>query len=192
MNIPTLLTGIALGAVGALVFDPARGSRRRALVRDKALRASRVTGEMLDITMHDIANRTQGLAAEARGWITEGSVDDRRLLERVRSRLGRVCSHPHAIDVEVHEGQVTLSGPALAAEVQDMMAAAARVRGVHSVINELQAHDSEDGIPALQGRGRTGGSRFDLLQPNWAPATRALVGAAVVAAGGLAWTYGRR
>jgi gas vesicle protein len=192
METGTLLSGMAIGAAAALALDPSRGARRRALMRDKAIRASRVTGEVLDTTMHDLANRTQGIAAESRGWIFERRVDDRRLLERVRAKLGRVCSHPHAIDVEVQDGQVTLRGPVLSEEVEDLLSTAAAVRGVGSVINELEPHDSADGVPALQGQGRLAGSRFDLLQPNWAPGTRALVGAAAVAAGGLAWVYARR
>ena len=192
METRTLLSGMAIGAAAALMFDPARGARRRALMRDKAIRASRVTGEVLDTTLHDMAHRTEGIAVETWGWMTERHVDDARLRRRVRARLGRVCSHPGAIDVQVQDGQVTLRGPILAVEVHDIMSTVAAVRGVGSVINELEPHDSPDGIPALQGEGRVGGSRFDLLQPNWAPATRALVGAAAVAAGGLAWRYARR
>lgn len=193
MDIRTLLSGIAIGAAATWVMDPDRGRRRRALMRDKAIRASRVTGEVLDTTMHDIYNRSRGIAVETRGWMLNSRpVDDNRLLERVRSRLGRVCSHPHAIDVEVQDGQVTLRGPALTAEVQNILSTAAGVRGVGSVINELEAHDSADGVPALQGEGRVTGPRFDLLQRRWAPATRAVVSAAALAAGGLAFAYTRR
>ena len=193
METRTLLSGMAIGAAAALMFDPARGARRRALMRDKAIRASRVTGEVLDTTFHDMVQRTEGIAAETWwGWMTDRHVDDRRLRERVRARLGRVCSHPGAIDAEVQDGQVTLAGPILAVEVHDVMSTVAAVRGVGSVINELEPYDSPDGVPALQGEGRVGGLRFDLLQPHWASATRALVGAAAVAAGGLAWRYARR
>jgi hypothetical protein len=192
METRTLLSGIAIGAAAALVLDPDRGARRRALLRDKAIRASRVTGEVFDMTFHDFAHRGHGIAAEARGWMSHRHVDDTRLRARVRTRLGRVCSHPHAIDVAVQDGQATLRGPVLAAEVHDLLSAAAAVRGVGSVINELEPHDSADGVPALQGDGRFTSSRFDLLQPNWSAATRALVGAAAVAASGLAWRYVRR
>lgn len=192
MDTRSLLSGIAIGAVGAMILDPSRGARRRALLRDKAVRATRMTGDALDTTMRDLTNRTRGFAAETRGWITERAVDDERLLERVRARLGRVSSHPRAIDVEVQGGQVTLRGPVLSAEAQDLLSTAARVRGVRSVINELEPHDSPEGVPALQGGGPVSGPRLDLLQSRWAPATRALVGAAALAAGGLAVAYTRR
>jgi len=192
MDKGSLLSGVALGAALVFVLDPDRGGRRRALVRDKIVCGSRLTGEALDATMRDMQNRARGIAATARGRLRHEEVDDRRLVERVRARLGRVCSHPHAIDVEVRDGEVTLRGPALADEVHSLLTTAASVRGVHSVVNDLEPHDSPDGVPALQGDGRLAGSSFDLLQRNWAPATRALVSVAAVAAGGLAFAYTRR
>ena len=192
MDKGSLLSGVALGAALVFVLDPDRGSRRRALVRDKIVRGSRLTGEALDATVRDMQNRARGIAATARGRLRHEEVDDTRLVERVRARLGRVCSHPHAIDVEVRDGEVTLRGPALADEVHSLLTTAASVRGVHAVVNDLEPHDSPDGVPALQGDGRLAGSSFDLLQRNWAPATRALVSVAAVAAGGLAYAYTRR
>lgn len=192
MDTRSFLSGIAIGAAVALVFDPGRGGRRRALVRDKMARAGRATGEIVDTTMRDLANRTRGFVFETRGWLTEGAVDDARLLKRVRARLGRATSHPRAIDVAVQEGQVILRGPILAAEVRDLLSTVARVRGVQSVLNELDAHDSAEHVSALQGGTRRVGHRFHLMQPTWAPATRALAGAAALAASGLVVAYARR
>lgn len=73
-----------------------------------------------------------------------------------------------------------------------MLSAAAGVRGVQAVLNDLDAYDSAEGVPALQGEGRRAGPRLDLWQSNWAPATRALIGAAALAASGLAVAYARR
>ena len=192
MDNRSLLSGMAIGAAAALILDPDRGARRRALIRDKVVRGRRRSGEALDTTMRDIANRAGGIAAVTRGARRSEDVDDARLLERVRAKLGRVCSHPHAIDVDVQGGEVTLRGPVLAGEVQRLLNTAAAVRGVNAVVNELEPHDSPDGIPALQGRGRVAGPTLDLLQPNWAPGTRALVSVAALAAGGLAMAYARR
>jgi osmotically-inducible protein OsmY len=192
MDNRALLSGMAIGAALALTFDPDQGRRRRALIRDKMVRGTRVTGEALDATVRDMGNRACGIVAATRSRFITEEADDTRLLERVRARLGRVCSHPHAIDVEVMDGEVTLRGPALAGEVRDLLNAAASVRGVNSVINELEPHDSPEGVPSLQGEGRVAGSRFDLRQPNWAPGTRALVGAAALAASGIAIAYARR
>ena len=192
MDNRSLLSGIAIGAALAMAFDPDQGRRRRALVRDKVVRGTRVSREALDATARDMGNRARGMAAATRGRLWREEVDDMRLLERVRAKLGRVCSHPHAVDVDVHDGEVTLRGPVLADEVRDLLNTAASVRGVTSVINELEPHETSAGIPSLQGEGRVAGSNFDVLQPNWAPATRALVSAAALAAGGLAFAYSRR
>ena len=40
-----------------------------------------------------------------------------------------------------------------------------------------------EGIPALQGDGRVAGPSLDLLQDNWAPASRAIASAGLLAAG---------
>lgn len=192
MDPRSLLSGIAIGAAVALILEPSRGGRRRALVRDKMARVGRATGEIVDTTVRDLANRTRGFVCETRGWLSEGTVDDARLLKRVRARLGRAVSHPRAIQVAVQEGQVILRGPIFAAEVQGLLSAIARVRGVQSVLNQLDAHDSAENVPALQGSDRRVGQPLDLLRGNWAPATRALVGAAALAASGLAVVYVRR
>jgi osmotically-inducible protein OsmY len=192
MDNRALLSGVAIGAALALAFDPDQGRRRRALIRDKMIRGTHVSGEAFDATVRDMGNRARGLVAATRNRFAGDEIDDRRLIERVRAKLGRVCSHPHAVDVDVMDGEVTLRGPVMAEEVRDLLNAAASVRGVHSVINELEPHDSAEGVPSLQGQGQVAGSGFDRLRPNWAPATRALVGAAALAAGGLAIAYARR
>jgi hypothetical protein len=188
-----LLAGVGLGATLAFMLDPGAGGRRRALVRDKAIWSAKRTARALDATARDVAHRTTGIAAATRGRWSSGEVDDETLLERVRAKLGRVCSHPHAIDVEPRDGEVTLRGPILAAEIDDVLATAASVRGVRAVVNELEPHKSADGIPSLQGEGRVAGPALDILQSNWAPATQALVAlGAFAAAGMMMGLYARR
>jgi hypothetical protein len=189
----SVLAGLGIGAALAFVFDPDRGARRRALVRDQLVRASRKTRDGLDATMRDVANRSRGVAASIRGRFRDEYSGDQRLAARVRSSLGRHASHPRAIEVDATGGEVRLQGPVLAAEVADIVAAVEAVPGVRSVRNLLEAHDSAEGIPALQGRGRRPGPRLDILQENWAPATRATVAAAgIVIAGALMAIYSRR
>jgi len=90
-------------------------------------------------------------------------------------------------------GEVTLRGPILASEVDRVLAKIAAVPGVRAVKNELQPHQTGEGVPSLQGRGRLAGSSLDILQRNWAPATQALVAAAGVAATGVCLAaYSRR
>jgi hypothetical protein len=89
-----LLIGIGLGAVLAFITDPGAGRRRRALARDQFVRASRKTRDAVDATARDVANRASGIIAAGRRRWADEKVDDRRLRERVRARLGRATSHP--------------------------------------------------------------------------------------------------
>ena len=175
MNNRGLLIGAAVGAGLIYMLDPQNGRRRRALVRDKLVRASHGTRDAIETTSRDISNRTRGIMAATRRRYVSEDVSDEVLLERVRAKLGRVCSHPRAIDVVVKSGHVTLRGPVLAHEALPIIAKIESVRGVRSVTNELDLHATADHVPSLQGEGKVAGSSLDLLQSNWAPATRAAV-----------------
>lgn len=179
-----LLVGAGIGAALAFLLDPAAGGRRRALLRDKAVRATRKTREGLQGHSRDLANRARGLSAEVRGRRADEPVDDRRVLERVRAQLGRVSTHPRAIDVESSNGDVTLRGPILASEVEPLLGAVAAVRGVRSVVNHLEPHAFDDGVPSLQGKGRAARSFVIPVSRSWIPSIKGTVlGAASLAAG---------
>jgi hypothetical protein len=178
MKTTDVLLGAALGCAATLLLDPNSGGRRRALMRDKMTRATRRSREGLDAAARDISNRAAGIAATVRQR-GNGSVSDDTIIERVRARLGRVCSHPHAIDVYSSGGTVTLRGPILTSEIPKVLKAAGSARGVREVINELEPHISAEGIPSLQGEGRV--AAWDLAPRRWSPATKTLVGAGVVA-----------
>jgi hypothetical protein len=176
-----MLVGIGIGACVMFMADPRGGRRRRALATDQLVRARRKTRDALDATARDLANRASGMVAAAGARVTDEPADDRRLLERVRAKLGRACSHPRAIDVDVAHGTITLRGPILANEIDGVLAAVRGVRGVLGVTNALQPYESAEGVPALQGQGSIQ-PELDILQRNWAPATQALVTAAGLAA----------
>lgn len=193
MRTKEMLLGLGIGAFAAFMADPRTGRRRRALVRDQLVRTSRKTRQALDATARDLANRTAGIVAVARGYRADERIDDRRLLERVRTSLGRACSHARAIDVDVLDGRVVLRGSVLASELDRVLSTVRAVRGVQSVAHALDAHETSDGIPALQGEGRLAEFPLDVLQRTWAPATQALVAAAGMAAAGLCIAaYARR
>jgi hypothetical protein len=154
-------------------------------MRDKVIRGTRVTRRAINQAACDMSNRARGIVAARRTRTQAEDVDDRTLVERVRAKLGRTCSHPRAIDVDAKNGEVTLRGPILAAEVQDVLAAVAAVRGVTAVMDELELHESSRGISSLQGDPRAVRATLDLLHRRWAPATRALVGLTALAAGGV-------
>jgi osmotically-inducible protein OsmY len=172
----TLLSGAALGASAMYLLDPRGGARRRALIRDKVVRATHKTGDALDALGRDAANRARGVAAEARNRLASDTPDARRLQERVRAELGRVVSHPRAIDVYVSaDGVVCLAGPVLMEEADRAISSIQGVKGVKEVDDRLERHSSEAGIPALQGGATRPGRRFPLMQASWSPTTKALV-----------------
>ena len=175
-------TGLGIGTGLMFILDPDQGKRRRALLRDKCYWAARKTGEGMGVTARDLRNRTQGIVSEVQSRFSSEPVDDAVLVDRVRAKLGRIVSHPRAINVMAENGRVTLRGPILTMEEPALLACVNRVGGVNEVVNNLEPHDESDNHPALQGGRERLGERFDLFQNNWSPTTRFLVGAGVGAA----------
>ena len=171
-------TGLGIGTGLMFLLDPDQGKRRRALLRDKCFWAARKTGEGAQVTARDLRNRTQGLVSEVQSRFSSAPVDDSVLVDRVRAKLGRIVSHPRAINVSSQNGRVVLSGPILTAEVPELLACVNSVSGVNEVINQLEAHEQSENHPALQGGRERQGDRFEFFQENWSPAARFVAGAA--------------
>jgi uncharacterized membrane protein len=159
-------------------FDPQLGRRRRALMRDQIVGALSRVDDCMSMTFRDTSHRVQGLVAETRSLLSADSRDDHLIVERIRSKMGHHVSHPHAIHVASKGGHVTLTGPILRSEFEDLLHCVRGVRGVVDVENRLDVHDQAGTIAALQGGRKRSGERMELLQSNWAPATRLLVGTA--------------
>lgn len=174
----TFGAGLGLGTGLMYLLDPDRGRRRRALLRDKGVWAARKTGDCLEVTARDLRNRTQGIVTDIQSRFSSEPVDDGKLVERVRSKLGRVVSHPRAVEVSAQNGRITLSGPILVEEIPAVLACVNRVHGVKQVINHFEAHEHADNHPALQGGRERQGGRFEFFQENWSPAARVIAGAA--------------
>jgi BON domain len=174
----TFGAGFGLGTGVMYLLDPDRGKRRRALLRDKCVAASRKTGEGIETTARDLSNRARGIASSIQSTFTSLETDDAVIVDRVRSRLGRIVSHPGAIEVASANGNVTVSGPILEAEVDKLLACVKQTHGVNEVTNNLEVHQEAGNHPALQGGRAREGHRFEFLQENWSPAARFLAGAA--------------
>ena len=130
----------AMGAGAALNFlDPDSGRRRRARVRDQYVHGRTVVQDAAQSAVRNAANQTRGAIARMQSSLTtrDEPVDDTVLIERVRAAMGHVIGDPHAIDIRVHDGTVTLKGPALPHEIGEIVACAERVRGVREVENRL-------------------------------------------------------
>ncbi len=147
----TAIGGAGLGAALMYLFDPDKGRRRRALLRDRGVHLARTTRDRLDVASRDLANRCQGLVARTKSLLVCDQPSDAILAERVRSNIGHALSHPGSIDVAVQGGRVTLTGPVLAREVEELLAHASSVRGVAGVENRLEVHEEAGRVPGLQG-----------------------------------------
>ena len=79
------------------------------------------------------------------------------LVDRVRSRLGRIPVHIGAFDITAKDGVVTLRGQILADEVPKVLRAARFVRGVKDIDNRVRVerHGQSAGQSA-SGRSTTG------------------------------------
>jgi uncharacterized membrane protein len=130
------------------------------------------------VTARDTVHRAYGVIANARKLLKHEEVADDVLVERVRAELGRVVSHPHAVEVAADRGHVTLSGPILSEEVRPLLRCVRHVAGVKAVSDRLAVYENAEAqhVSSLQGGHPRPGARFELLQENWAPAARLAAG----------------
>lgn len=169
---------VGLGAGLMYVLDPDRGKRRRALLVDQAAHAFRTAEDAAGKTARDSRNRFQGLLHSI-GALTRGSdvVPDDILEARIRSKVGGLVRHPKALEISARRGRVTLSGPILADEADDVVGCILGLRGVRHIDNKLDIHHRGESVPALQGEGRR---RPDTVLPVITPTSRFLAGSAGV------------
>lgn len=178
---------VAAGAAATAMFllDPGSGRRRRALLRDRMDHLRHEASDTLAKAKQDVRKRSRGMLLDARAKVKPERVDDRVLEARVRSRLGRVASHPHAIRVEARDGTVRVSGPIPQREARRAIREVAAVRGVDTVEDALERHERTTGVPSLQG-GYRREWRVEFLQEHWSPTARLLA----LGAGGAAVGFG--
>jgi len=176
------LCGVGVGATTMYLLDPDLGRRRRAVVRDKAIRAGRKTWDAADATARDVGQRAAGMTARARAMFETDTPDDRVLCARVRSELGRATSHPRAIDVQARAGTVALVGDALASEIPAIVRRVESVRGVCEVENQLTPHAAAEKVPSLQGESERPGQWMSWARSGWSPTAILVAGVSAAAA----------
>jgi len=158
--------------------DPERGHRRRALARDKLNGLWHRAQRNWDKGVRDLGNRMQGVAVECLSTLLPEHIPDEVLADRIRASLGRLVSHPGAIQARIQDGQVVLKGDILEREVTCLMARLSLMKGVRSVSSELKVHREAGDVPGLQGGRQVRPWEFELLRLRWAPATRLVMGGA--------------
>jgi uncharacterized membrane protein len=171
------LTTLALGAGLMYLYDPDKGNRRRAMMRDRFNRMKNDLDDAVDVGARDLRNQAQGIVAEASSMFSKESSMDWVVEERVRSRLGYLVPNASAIEVKVMDGEAKLSGDILAQDVEPLMRGVAKIRDISTVENNLTVHEKPGNIPALQGLERAR-ERQIRAQQGWMPGPRLLAGAA--------------
>ena len=173
-----LSLGAGIGALVAYYADSQHGKRRRALMRDQLSHIGRSGAAAFRRGGRDISHRTLGTFAKAKSAVRPDAKDitDDVIEDRIRSKMGRVVSHPHSVDVVAKDGNVILHGYVLAHELDALRACIAEVPGVKTIREELEVHKQSDRIPSLQGGRPRKPGRIDVMQSNWAPATRMIMG----------------
>lgn len=89
-----ILTGLGLGAGLMYFFDPERGRRRRALVRDQMAHGTRITRDAAGATSRDMAHRASGTVSRRSA---AGSAEGRSMIRCSSSESGRVLAESSRI-----------------------------------------------------------------------------------------------
>jgi osmotically-inducible protein OsmY len=144
-----LVGGLGLGAALMYIFDPDRGKGRRARIRNKVDSAANKLGDAAEKMGRDISNRAQGVLAETKSIFRQEAVPDDVLVQRVRSRFGRLPVEIGGFEVLAHDGIVTLRGEIGDDDVPRVLRAARFVRGVKEVDNHLTVGSRQEGTPTI-------------------------------------------
>lgn len=132
------IAGIAIGTSLMYLLDPRTGNRRRAIVRDKAVHVAKRSTGLAGKSYRHLRNKIEGaIAIVANTLQPQGGVSDRKLLERIRSTVGRTVPRPGAVDFAVHEGRVTVRGYLRPHEAGQVIQAVEAVPGVSGVENQI-------------------------------------------------------
>lgn len=146
-------TAFAAGALAMYFLDGTMGRRRRALARDKFVRVSHEAADLAEAKGKRIADRVKGVmeTGSLSGTSSTEPASDAQLREQVRSRMGHLVSHPRAIEVEVNEGIVRLSGQVLAQELDGLLSQLTGMTGVRKVHNALSTLNDPSGFGESRG-----------------------------------------
>jgi hyperosmotically inducible periplasmic protein len=136
-SVTRIATAFAAGAAIMYFFDPLGGRRRRALVRDRGMSAGHDAQRYVRGQSRLAADRAKGMFARARSALSQVPVEDERLHDRIRARMGHLLAHPGHVEVVVEHGFVTLRGSAERGEIELLHDAVLEMRGVEGVENQL-------------------------------------------------------
>ncbi len=133
---------LLLGAGAMYLFDPDRGRSRRAYLRDKAYSIANDMGSFMQKTGRHLSNRLRGTVAEGQAAFRRRPTTDEQLLQRVRSQIGRAGHGARALEVNAHEGHITLHGSLPGEVIESVIGTVNKVRGVRSVDCQITPAES--------------------------------------------------
>ena len=168
-----MLIGLGAGAVAAYFSDPELGRIRRAAFANGARRVLANAAHEGKKSLEDSRNRLSGLAARCWAKNETESPSDCVLEQRIRSRIGRVVSHPRKIHVVCDGGTATLWGVVFQEEISELVRTVEATPGVKEVLDHLEIALPEDASMGEHDLIREARNQVKL---NWSPAKRLLVG----------------
>jgi uncharacterized membrane protein len=178
MNAKKLTTGVLLGlgagVATAYLTDPEVGKKRRAALAGEARKLFDNATHETRKSLTDSGHRLKGVFARLRTNLKNEPPSDAVLEARVRSRMGRVVSHPKKVHVLCDRGVVTLWGLVPEEEISALIVETEKIPGVIEVVDHLEAARFDE-IPAEM----TASLKHarDETRLNWNPSKRMVVGA---------------
>jgi hypothetical protein len=124
------LGAMAAGALAMYYLDPELGAQRRRLLAElvrSGLPQERRHARQRQRVYHQVTRADPQSDADLR--------------DRIQSRLGRLVSHPGAIDVSVNDGVVRLRGRVLAKEREGLLEQVRQMPGVQKLVNAMTSLD---------------------------------------------------
>src|SRR5579859_5560712 len=166
--------GLGAGAITAYLTDPRQGPIRRArLVKGAGHLWERATDKVKK-SLLDTQHHLTGISARIHSNLRADDPPGQVLEARVRSRIGRVLSHPRKVHVLCDHGLVTLWGTVPGNEIYELLRAVKAVPGVKEIQEHLETYAPEQ----LQNHDLDSLSRARKEHKlNWSPSKRMLVGA---------------
>ncbi|HZR27713.1 MAG TPA: BON domain-containing protein, partial [Terriglobales bacterium] len=136
--------GLGAGAITAYLTDPRQGPARRArLVKSSGRLWERAAGHAKK-SLLDTQHHLTGISARFHSSLRADEPSGQVLEARVRSRIGRVLSHPRKLHVLCDHGLVTLWGTVPQNEIYQLLRAVKAVPGVKEIQEHLETCGSEE------------------------------------------------
>lgn len=109
---------------------------------DAAKSTANSVGQAVSGAAKDAANKVRSAAGEVKQQVENATTSDATLTTRVRMAVAGAVRAPGAIQIEVKNGEVTLTGTIPASEVQALVEKVQALPGVSKVDNRLEVHDA--------------------------------------------------